>query len=102
MLRENNNLANAKQRRGAFWLALFSIGWLQLSLAAHQFEHVAQQLGQSCEVCVQLDRADDAAVDSSPTTLAERAGDPLARQAPASVAAATRTVSFDSRAPPRI
>lgn len=102
MLRKDNNLADAKQWRGALWLALFSIGWLQLSLAAHQFDHVAQQIDESCEVCVQLDRADDGAAHSPTTTPKVAAGDALARHAPASVADRIFRIGFDARAPPRI
>ena len=102
MLRKNNNLANAKQWRGTLWLALFSIGWLQLSAVAHQFDHVAQQLDESCQVCVQLDRADDVAASHSTTTAAIPVSDMLARRAPASVADQTLTLGFDSRAPPRL
>ena len=102
MLRKNNNLADAKRWRGALWLALFSIGWFQLSAAAHQFDHVGQQIDESCEVCVQLDRADDAAANTSTATATVAAGDTLARQVPESVADRIFLLGFDSRAPPRI
>jgi hypothetical protein len=49
--------------RGAAWLALVSLAWLQLTLASHQFDHVAEYFADSCHVCFQLDRIDDAVVD---------------------------------------
>ena len=41
MLRKNNNLADRHHQRGAISFALLSVAWLQLTIAVHQFEHVA-------------------------------------------------------------
>ncbi len=102
VLGKNNNLADARLRRGVFWLALLSIGWLQLSEAAHQFDHAAQQSGESCQVCVQLDRADDIVANHSTATPTALVNDALVRRAPACAADATLTLGFDSRAPPQL
>jgi hypothetical protein len=45
-------------RKAAAWTALLAIGWLQLSIAVHQFDHVAEYVEDSCDVCIQLDRVD--------------------------------------------
>ena len=80
--------------------ALLSVALLQLTIAVHQFEHVAGYVDDSCHVCVQLDRVGDAAVDHSTTT------SPVAtalngRQArPADFISRTLVRGFDSRAPP--
>ena len=55
---KNNNLMNSDFRQPAAWIALLAIAWLQLSLAVHQFDHVAEYVEGSCGVCVQLDRVD--------------------------------------------
>ena len=38
--------------------------WAQLSFAHHQFEHAVFEADESCVVCLQLERNDDAIVDS--------------------------------------
>ncbi len=37
--------------------------WAQLSFAHHQFEHAMFEAGESCGVCLQLERIDDAVVN---------------------------------------
>ena len=102
VLSKNNNLADGGWRRGAFWAALFSIAWLQLSVAAHQFDHFAEQIEDSCHVCVQLDRVDDAIANHSTSAPFPSAINTLARQAPASVVDRAFIRGFDSRAPPQL
>jgi hypothetical protein len=36
------------------------LAWMQVALAAHQFEHTIADLDENCPVCVQLDRTGDA------------------------------------------
>jgi hypothetical protein len=99
---KSNDIADIRRLRKASWLALVSLAWLQLAVASHQFDHVAGYLDDSCHVCVQLDRTDDAGVDHAAAITAE-------------VVPAIRPVYFDddlaprtfqrpyySRAPPRI
>ena len=50
-----------KRLRASAWLTLLSLALVQLSLASHQFDHAATDLVDHCEVCVQLERLDDAA-----------------------------------------
>ena len=50
-----------KRLRASAWLTLLSLGLVQLSLAGHQFDHHATDLVEDCEICVQLERLDDAA-----------------------------------------
>jgi hypothetical protein len=96
---KNNNIAISILRPRHAWVALLPIAWLQLTLAVHQFNHVADYVDDSCHVCVQLDRMDASA-------------DQAAREAPLQLisavlpAAPSDTVrrflvrNFDSRAPP--
>jgi hypothetical protein len=102
MLQERNNTADIRRLRRASWLALVSLAWLQLLLAGHQFDHVAEYLDDNCHVCVQLDRVDDDAVDSASTASLPD----LEFAQPGSVTASlvTRTFQriFDSRGPPSL
>ena len=99
LINKNNSLAISFLRRRVSWIALLPIAWLQLTIAVHQFDHVAGYVEDSCHVCVQLDRV-DAAVDHA----AERAPLPSIDFHWSAVPAATvvRDVyrNFDSRAPP--
>ena len=61
---KNNNWSIQNPVRGATWLALVSLAWLQLTLASHQFDHVAEYFADTCHVCAQLDRTDDLVVDT--------------------------------------
>ena len=102
MLSKNHKFVDAGLRPGGAWLALFAIGWLQLSSAAHQFDHVAQQLNEACQICIQLDRADNAVGDFLSQTVSLYFGNELVCQSPASVSGPNIRLGFDSRAPPRI
>ena len=53
-----NKVLHSNLRQAAAWTALLAIGWLQVSTAVHQFEHVAGDEEDSCHVCIQLDRVD--------------------------------------------
>lgn len=48
------------------WLALAVFAWSQLAAAVHQFEHHANELDETCAVCLQLERNGQAAVDDHP------------------------------------
>ena len=102
MRAKNNNGFNLRLLRCAAWLPLLTVAWLQLTLASHHFDHVAEYFSDSCHVCVQLDRIDDTSVDNS--------GLETATFLPAAVPVAgtqgvlnrTPTRQFDSRAPPQL
>ena len=73
---------------------------MQASLATHQFDHAAASLEDTCEICVQLDRSDDAVAkhhDPVDPLAIPGAARPTTRPGfePASIAR-----HFDSRAPP--
>ncbi len=42
-------------------LLLVLLAWSHVSLAAHQFEHSLEDSGESCSVCLLLERHDDLA-----------------------------------------
>lgn len=90
------------QRRGALWLALFGIFVLQLSSAAHQFEHAPGYVDAACKICVQLDRLDDVvgghAVIEHQAPVVGRLASPWS---PGNAAQLSRR-DFDARAPPSL
>lgn len=102
MANKSNNVADTRRLRKASWLALVSLAWLQLMLASHQFDHVAEYVDDSCHVCVQLDRVDDAAVDHASLLTANlsRADQPVPAETGLVSGGSQR--GFQSRAPPRI
>ena len=76
--------------------------WLQLSVAVHQLDHGADYIGDACQICIQLDRADDLVVDHAAATPAPVSqGGPISED-PSSGAARPQARLFDSRAPPRL
>jgi hypothetical protein len=82
--------------------ALLSVALLQLTIAAHQFEHSAAYVDDSCHVCIQLDRIDDAVYgDTAPVaaTATVYGGD---WQLKAGLVSRTFIRGFDSRAPPSL
>ena len=102
MLNKIKNPFDQKRLRRASWLALLSLAWLQLTLASHQFDHVATYFADSCNVCIQLDRIDDSV-----------AGQPAVAVSPLGNAAEPEVLMprgpsrsfvrhFQSRAPPLI
>ena len=96
---KNNNIGASSLRRRAAWIALLPIGLLQLTIAVHQFEHIADYVDGPCDVCVQLDRI-DAAVDHATDTAPVQSIDFVARVRPAVAPHRGAVRNFDSRAPP--
>lgn len=43
---------------------LVALVWSQFAYAAHQFEHDATDVAESCAICLQFDRNDDVTTDS--------------------------------------
>jgi hypothetical protein len=97
----DQNLAISVLRRRASWLAVLPIALLQLTIAIHQFDHVAGYIEGACHICVQLDRI-DAAVDHSPEEAAQLSIHFLEVEAPPILIARESVRNFDSRAPPSI
>ena len=82
--------------------ALMCVALLQLTVAAHQFEHVAGWVGDSCHVCIQLDRIDDAVTSDaapSPAPVMAHGGN---SQPQAGLISRAIIRGFDSRAPPSL
>ena len=80
---------------------MLPIALLQLTIAIHQFDHVAGYIEGACHICVQLDRI-DAAVDHSPEEAAQLSIHFLEVEAPPILIARESVRNFDSRAPPSI
>ena len=99
---DRDNLFARRRAQAAGWLALLSLALVQLSLASHQFDHPAGDIAESCHICVQLERFEDATSDHSPHP--GIADYNLAAEPHYPAVTATRSVvrSFDSRAPPSI
>lgn len=53
------------------WLILVALACSQLTFAAHQFDHHAFELHETCAICVTFDRDDDVLIDAGvcPTEL---------------------------------
>ena len=100
MSNSNNNLARSILRR-ASWLAVVPIALLQMTIAVHQFDHVADYIEGSCHVCVQLDRV-DAAVDHPAEIASLHSIGFLRSDAPAVTVALAPIRHFDTRAPPQL
>ena len=101
-MRKNNKLANPRQRRLALWLALLPVAWLQVSSASHQFDHVAGDIADSCHVCVQLDRLDDAVAEQPVAAMGPAPVDAERLTTPFSVVDRRIRTGLDVRAPPQI
>ena len=99
MLRQEKQQFAPKLLRQASWRALFSLAWMQLALAGHQFEH-SPTYSDSCDICVQFDRLDDVVADSvgAGHATCKVSAEPLREQAANEATAAPN--SFDARAPP--
>ena len=102
MAYKSNNIADTRRLRKASWLALVSLAWLQLTLASHQFDHVAEYFDDSCHVCVQLDRTDDIAVDHVAPVATSIGHTDSAIHPEAGLVSSAFERGFQSRAPPRI
>ena len=46
------------------WLVVVALAWSQLASATHQLDHHASDLGETCAICLKLDRDDDALLDA--------------------------------------
>ena len=102
MRKDNDNWLKLQRLRGNTWLPLLALACFQVTLASHQFDHVDEYTDESCEICVQLDRADDNAVDLSPgKTAPEPALFDALRHRPSLVERSTDR-GYDSRAPPNL
>jgi hypothetical protein len=97
---KSNKTSGPKRLRRVSWLALLSLAWLQVSLASHQFDHVAEYSADTCHVCVQLDRLDDLAVDQPDSQLIAFGRYVERRHLPAAVVDAAFVRYFETRAPP--
>ena len=102
MLTGTDRPFDQKRLRRATWLALVSLAWLQLSLASHQFQHVAAYFADSCDVCVQLDRTDDGPVGQSVLAAAQIGAAEPVGLSPTTIIRQSVPRHFDSRAPPHI
>ena len=103
MQRKNNNLAPAAQRRGAFWLALLSVAWMQVSFAAHQFDHSGDLLfDDSCHACSHLDRVDDLVAHPTSSEEATPGTDRRVAAMQAVVGHGAVIRRYDSRGPPQL
>ena len=59
-------VTDGRNRRRLTLMALVSIGALQLVLAVHQFQHVEPSaIGETCTICLQGERLDDADAQTS-------------------------------------
>jgi hypothetical protein len=96
---KNYNLAASILGRRASWIALLPIALLQLTVAVHQFDHVAEYIEGACHICVQLDRV-DAAVDHPAEDTSKQSFDFLKPEIPEALIARESVRNFDSRAPP--
>ncbi|MBT8077490.1 MAG: hypothetical protein KJO31_02895 [Gammaproteobacteria bacterium] len=80
-------------------LALFALAWIQVSVAAHQFEHIAGEASDVCGVCLQLEQADEQLHgEPSETPSADRGSSPTTLL-PAAHASGDRLQAF-ARGPP--
>jgi hypothetical protein len=77
------------------------VALLQLTLAVHQFDHVAESVESSCHVCVQLERA-DGAIDHPAEIAPIPSIESLKANAPAVTVALAPIRHFDTRAPPQL
>ena len=87
--------------RRATWLAILPIALLQLTIATHQFDHVADYDEGTCNVCAQLDRI-DTAVDHSAESVSLPPNDIVRAATPVDSTAGNRARNYDSRAPPKV
>ena len=100
-MRFDRDILFARKRvRASAWLTLLSLALVQLSLASHQFDHAATELVDHCEVCVQLERLDDAASGHVLPSLAVLPAPELELPAPDSNTAAVEAYAYRPRAPP--
>ena len=95
-------LAGIRKRRFAFGCsALLVLAFLQVSIASHQFEHVADDANKFCRICAQHERLDDDILDSEvgPALLLHADAVPPV-ELPAQVYSDNTWAPYRSRAPP--
>lgn len=102
MTKDFKTLAGIRKRRFAFGCsALLVLAFLQVSIASHQFEHVADDAYKFCRVCAQHDRLDDDVLDSEiGAALLLHAGAAPHVELPAQVYSDNTYAPYRSRAPP--
>lgn len=89
------------QRRAPALFGLVALALLQLSIASHQFEHLADHGFGVCELCTTFTELDDALIpEALPAAL------PVSRQVTSvttalSLRVAPTSAAYQSRAPPR-
>jgi hypothetical protein len=82
-------------------VGLAALVFLQVSIASHQFEHVADDSTQYCRVCVQQDRLDDAVPVTTSVEVDPRPA--VAATSDYTVPTLSRVASqFRARAPPSL
>ena len=88
-----------RHSRAALWAALVSIALLQVAAAEHAHEHDADELGEDCGLCIQLDSTKTAVASSGADSAIPR---PITRidGAPHLADAALETHLIHIRAPP--
>lgn len=101
MQKKSNILTIPRRLPRATWLSLVALAWLQLTMANHQFDHVADYFSHSCHVCAQMDRVDEVVNDHAAETLAFD----VATIFPVIVPSITSQIldrQFDPRGPPHL
>lgn len=93
--RHRQQLKNAAPLR----LLVLLLACSQVSLAAHQFEHSIDDVAESCNVCLQFERYDDAVTIAECQLSAPAASHAVAAHAPATFHASAFT-PYLSRASP--
>lgn len=101
MQKKSNILTSPRRLQRTTWLSLVALAWLQLTMANHQFDHVADYFSDSCHVCAQLDRVDEVVNDHAAETLAFDVSAISPVIAPG-VIPQILDHQFDARAPPRL
>ncbi len=84
---------------GLKWLVLGVLAWAQLGIAAHSFEHDADELFAACSVCAQLDR-DDVLPEASATLAPASPQSTRLRSEPDASEFAPRFSLYSARASP--
>ena len=97
---DRDKLFATRRLRASAWLTLLSLALVQLSLASHRFDHAATDLVDNCDVCVQLERLDDAASGHIPPDVAIAAAYESVPHSVDSVSELPRVYAYRPRAPP--
>tara|TARA_R110002049_G_scaffold65710_4_gene172274 strand:- start:11306 stop:11620 length:315 start_codon:yes stop_codon:yes gene_type:complete len=102
MIKGFKTLAGIRKRRFAIACgALLVLAFLQVSIASHQFEHVAEDAYKYCRVCAQHDRLDDDILDSDTSQVQLLPAKGAASEAaPVLAFSGDNATPYHSRAPP--